>query len=175
MDSGVCELRPCHGGCRSFQNTQGALGPPGHLFLNPVEWTSFLVSKGYKGTASFSLSCRVSSSQVNPSHPGVTLAAPCSRPPECEGLSVCVHLPSGLSHHQNGPGWSLPGGAVEMPLSAWVNLRASYFIHGLFCARLLILCLHGAFEGSKKRKVTTQRMNCTDHWRLWWQVLRERS
>ena len=89
VDSGVCELRPCHGGCRSFQNTQGALGPPGHLFLNPVEWTSFLVSKGYKGTASFSLSCRVSSSQVNPSHPGVTLAAPCSRPPECEGLSVC--------------------------------------------------------------------------------------
>ena len=88
---------------------------------------------------------------------------------------LCVHLPSGLSHHQNGPGWSPPGGAVEMPLSAWVNLRASYFIHGLFCARLLILCLHGAFEGSKKRKVTTQRMNCTDHWRLWWQVLRERS
>ena len=141
-DSGVCELRPGHGGRRSFQNTQGALGCRSQLcFQAQLSGLPSWFPRAVKPQLPFLFLVGSLAARSDPSHPGkvpghLVLAL------RVEEAFPCVRLPSGLSHHQDagtfgGPGWSPPGSVAEMPLSAWVNLRATYFIHGLFCTRLL--------------------------------------
>ena len=89
-DSGVCELRPRHGGYRSFQNTQGALGRPGHLcFQAQLSGLPSWSRRSIKGQLPLLFLVGSLPARPNSSHPGVTLLSLVLALPSGEDLSVC--------------------------------------------------------------------------------------
>ena len=70
-DSGVCELRPRHGGCRSFQNTQGALGCRSQLCFQ-AQWSGLpsWFPRAVKPQLPFLFLVESLAARSDPSHPG---------------------------------------------------------------------------------------------------------